>query len=257
MNPLRIIVITLLFYNILNAQTAITIIGTMHNPTPKVDAGRILEAVKRVNPDLILMEFDSSLMDSTGKMLVDVKSNETTAMREFLKIKDIPVRPFDYKFRNKFYRDNKTFENEEKFSKRMDSLYRAGAMDEGTKWFLQTYSKLNFTLKYFDNAELQTVNNASTSALLELRQDLMYNGLLKAAECTPAMKDLLKFWKENGEFWNFRNSEMTKNIIRYANDFKDKKIVILVGYYHKYALVKNLKKEMPDNNYILKEYWEY
>lgn len=257
MKSLRIIVFIILACNAIQAQTSITVIGTMHNPTPKVDANKILEAIKKVDPDVILIEFDSSIMDSTGKMLIDVKSNETTAFKEFIKIKDIPVRPFDYKFRNKFYRENNTFRNEEKFSKRIDSLYRANAIDEASKWFYQTYSKMNFTLRYFDNADLATINSASTSAVMELRQDMMYNGLLKIAERTPAMADMVKFWKENGDFWNFRNGEMTKNIIRYANEFKDKKVVVLVGYYHKYALIKNLKKEMADNNYLLKDFWEF
>jgi hypothetical protein len=229
----------------------------MHNPTKNIDDKTILAAIKQVNPDVILVELDSSLMDSTGKVLYKFKSNENTAVEEFRKISNVIVRPYDYKDRNKYYQKTDTFNKEKIFSKLLDSVYIAGALGPAEKTYYENYTKLNRILSEFDNADLATINNESTSALMELRQDMMYNGLLKICESTKGLESIKDFWKENGRFWVFRNAEMTKNIINYAALFAGKKIVVLAGYYHKYMLVKNLKKEQVKEGFVLKEFWDY
>lgn len=69
---------------------------------------------------------------------------------------------------------------------------------------------------------------------------------------TKKLKKWLKFAELRKEYWNKRNKAMADNIIKYYNEFKDKKIIILVGNDHKYALLEILKENKID----VKNYFE-
>ena len=239
------------------AQTSLTIIGTMHNPIGQINANAILDALKKISPDVLLLELDSSLMDSTGKVLYSFKSNENEAVSEYEKIHSFIKRPIDFKDRNKYYKDNNTFELEDKFSAAIDSIYKAGKMDPSSQTFYETYKRINKVLNVFDRSDLVTINKPTTSALMELRQDMSLNGFVKICTDTPGLTAFKDARQKEADFWIVRTNAMTQNILKYITQFKDKKIVVLVGYYHKYALMNNLKKEQANYGFTIKEFWEY
>jgi hypothetical protein len=42
------------------------------------------------------------------------------------------------------------------------------------------------------------------------------------------------------EFWNTRNQTMAKNIIRVAERYPNKKIVVLTGFLHRYYIISEI-----------------
>jgi hypothetical protein len=50
---------------------------------------------------------------------------------------------------------------------------------------------------------------------------------------------------------------MVDNILKYCDEFRGKKIVVLTGAMHKYFLFGVLEKKQKDHNIVLKEFWEY
>ena len=49
---------------------------------------------------------------------------------------------------------------------------------------------------------------------------------------------------------------MVSNIIKYCNNYKNKKIIVLTGFYHKYYLTQELKKKEKEFDFVLSDYWD-
>ena len=66
-----------------------------------------------------------------------------------------------------------------------------------------------------------------------------------------------KQWNnQNTNDWFIRNDIMTKNIIKYIERFKPKKVVVFTGLLHKYILTDLLNYYNNQQNYKLVEYFE-
>ncbi len=61
-----------------------------------------------------------------------------------------------------------------------------------------------------------------------------------------------------GDFWKLRNTAMANNILKHlkGEEFQNKTIIVLTGFYHKYFLLKELTPKQNDFNFIIREYYE-
>lgn len=75
--------------------------------------------------------------------------------------------------------------------------------------------------------------------------------LIKLAQSTPSLKKYESFIKFDTSFWRLRNDAMVQNIIRYTKEFKNKKVLIVTGTYHRYYLNMKLKADDNKPNFTL------
>ncbi|HWZ04450.1 MAG TPA: hypothetical protein VNX40_12625 [Mucilaginibacter sp.] len=240
------------------AQTYLTIIGTQHYPTDNINSQSIYEQLNKIKPDIVLMEQDSSTMNDDGEFLINSNELEPTAVKRLEKDYNVIVRPFDYKNRNKFYNDNQIFTKENRFFHSMDSVYSNKLMDSLSYCVYQNMIEINTILNTLNsNADLKELNMITYQQVSKLRQDLNYNGFLGICYRVKYMQQWAKFCKQDGDFWTFRNNTMVDNILKYCDQFKGKKIVVLTGAMHKYFLSDAIGKKQKANHIILKDFWEY
>ena len=240
------------------AQTYLTIIGTQHYPTENINSQSIYEQLNKIKPDVVLMEQDSSTMSDDGEFLINSNELEPTSVKRLEKDYNVIVKPFDYKNRNKFYADNQIFTKENSFFHSMDSVYSNKLMDSLSYCVYRNMIEVNTILNTMgSNADLKELNSVTYQQVSKLRQDLNYNGFLGICYRVKYMQQWAKFWKQDGDFWTFRNNTMVDNILKYCDQYKGKKIVVLTGAMHKYFLFDAIEKKQKANHIILKEFWEY
>lgn len=250
-------IIFILLPFVLKAQTYVTVIGVVHNPTDNINSHDLYKELNKIKPDIILLELDNSLMSSKGEFLKSFNGLEFDAAKRLSKDYPVIFRPFDYKDRNKFYKDNNIFDQENKMGYSLDSAYRSKSLGNESSYKYENFLKVNDILNTINNGTLQDINSITAQKTSELRQSINYDDILTVLNSTKSLNRWSTFWKQDGDFWTFRNKSMLDNILSYCNEFKGKKIVVLTGGMHKYKLIRGLTENAKTYNLILKDFWEY
>lgn len=228
----------------LYAQGKVSILGTVHSPTKYITKDTLLKVLNKFKPDIILMELDTSLMDERGNF----KANSQKMSLENIVVGDykqshpeVQLAPIDVANRNAYYKSNDTFNKERMMGKMIDSLFNNNMLND-TSWFLTSSIRSGSQiLNNYGYLSLKEINSVNCMKVASVRQDLLYNKQVEMIRNNDELKGWYAFAKENADFWDLRSRTMVSNIINFANKYPNKKIIFLVGYYHKYALVDQLK----------------
>jgi hypothetical protein len=239
-----------------NAQSQLRIIATVHTPTKYITLDSLLKVLEDFNPDIILMEWDTSLIGDEGnvKLTKLQMANSLEGQTMQLYEKKYPktlVRGFDIPYRNKFYKEHNTFANESKMGNVIDSLYRKNMLNDTTWFLVNSLYIANQVLNNFSYMKLSDINSTLCMQAASLRQNLLYKREIDIIHDNQALKNWYNFAKQNADFWELRNKTMTKNILKYVDMYPGKKIAVLVGFYHKYALVDYLKPLSINKRFVL------
>ncbi len=240
------------------SQNKIWLIGTAHEENNYINPDSLTIIFNKIKPDVILLEledkhFTKDFQFNTKKYpLVDfLTTNENIASYNYQQKNGTQLRPFDINGRNEFYLKENYFEKENKMFSEMLNIYKADNFSENCKidfeillQTLKSYSELNFNSLKESNSELAT-------KFLSLKNKINFNLMISIVKNTNELNKWLEFAELRKEYWDRRNKEMANNIVKYNEEFEGKKIVILVGYDHKYALLELLKK----NKVELKNYY--
>ena len=254
----KIILLCTLLYIALTGfgQTTITIIATVHNKTKYITADTIYAAVNSFKPDLILLELDTSLMDDEGNFKkIDPNSNEMqVALRYKKEHSNVLLRRFDVDYRNQYYKDHKTFVQENNMFKPIDSLFRNNALND-TSWFIvSSLYAANQAMNNMGYMRLKDINSQYFMSLASFRQNWLYKKVLGLIKNNPGLNQWYSFFKDDADFWEMRNATMVKNIAAFARKYTNKSIVVMVGNYHKYALIDSLKPLEKEGHFLLNAY---
>jgi len=247
----RIIVI-LAFLNsfVSYAQSKLWLIGTAHEKTNYITPDTLLKIFNKIQPDVILLEleqkhFNKEFQYDTSKYpLKDyLVNNENIASYNYQKTHGTQLRPFDLEGRHDFYVKEKYNENENTMFKDMLECYKTNQLSENCKldfeillFALSNYSGLKFN-------SLREANSDVSTKFMALKNKINFDIMLSVIKNTPALNKWQKFAELRKDYWEQRNNGMVNNILKYTDEFKDKKIVILVGNDHRYILLDKLKQK--------------
>lgn len=240
-------------------QTEVVVIGTVHNDTANFKAETLVNILKKVNPDLILLEFDSSFFDSSFALLdkyqaISLESRAATLLQQSSKIK---VRPYDIEGRNRFYAEHNYFKLEGDLNRELNKLYGNNGLSTEAKLIFETLLSLSAIRDSFGAERPEVINSSASDTALEKKQYYSFKGIKRIIELTPALKEFNAFGSLADDFWAHRNEEMMRNIIRNSKEFQGKRIVVLCGFEHRYYLRKGLKDQEAKENFVVREYWNY
>jgi len=230
----------------------IFIIGTVHYDTENFNSDTLLKIFNLINPDVILVEADSSYFTSAFELNDDVSNEflETTAITEYKINHKVILRPYDISGRDSFMNDNIRMKTKSNLFKQINALRNSDA----------NYDKLIEFEKFIELAEEMSnstatyINSNEGSIGIDSLNYLFYYGIEKMTNTFPELSDYKSFWKEEIDYWNKRNNVMLENISEIANIYKASRIVVLCGFAHKNFIKKGLKEK--NKNLIVKEYWE-
>jgi len=242
------------------AKKEIWLIGTAHEENNYINPDSLTNIFNQIKPDLILIEleeqhftkdFDFKLNDDEVPDFL-ASSNENNAIYNYHKANNIQVRPFDINGRNDFYRNENYFEKENEMFSEMLKLNDENKFSESCKvdFDILLSTLINYSELHFNT--LKEANSDVTTKFLATKNKINFELMISIIKQTNELKEWQEFAELRKEYWDKRNFVMVENIIKYVSEFPDKKIIVLVGNDHKYALLEPLKQA----NIIVKDYWE-
>lgn len=241
------------------SQHKVWLIGTAHEATNYINPDSITAALNKIKPDVILIEledkhFTRDFQFNTSEYPISdyLTTNENIASYKYQQQHGIQLRPFDLNGRHEFYKKENYNEQENTMFKEMLALYKSNRFSESCKVdfelllsALTSYSNLKF-------ASLREANSDVATQFLALKNKINFESMISIVKRTSELEKWLKFAQLRSEFWDKRNNQMAENIAKYANEFSGKRVVVLVGNDHKYALIEKLKQ----GNIEVKNYFE-
>ncbi len=239
-------------------KTEIFIIGTVHKGTFNFDGDTLLNILNKVNPDVILVECDTSYMTSDFKLKNEVKYifPETQAITEYLKNKHAELRPYDINGRDTFLNNYNRKRYERNFFKDINTLSKEGKLNTEAIDILNKILGMMNIADEMANQRASYINNHEGSQKIDTINFYTYSGLSLLIDSVPELNEYKSYWEQEHDYWQLRNDTMLKNILGYEKLFKGKKIVVLCGFSHKNILKNGLTGE-SNGNIIVREFWEH
>jgi len=249
-----------------NKVTEVIVIGTIHFPTTYINSDTIYNAIQKVQPDIILMEAGSSNFNKDGSFKNTFDENEWNACIKYIKMyPKTSFKPFDIEGRNEI-RKTLGINGNNPFFDYVDLQDSLKKLSQHDKLILNRFRLLNLLCDTICDGSLKTINTIATDNILHERQFYIYHRFMEIANKMDTLKNIrlnndssISLFEYNKRWSNFelrRNFEMTENILRYISKYSGKKIVVLVGFYHRYSIVETLKLYQSKYNFRIKEYYE-
>jgi pheromone shutdown protein TraB len=243
-------------------KTELCIIGAVHHDTNRYCSDDIVNMLKSIKPDIILLELYSKYMDKNYNIALsrDILNNwqEFKAVVEYKNInKNVQFRPFDLKGRNEIYKEVGYLDTQREVEAAMEKLYKENKLTDECKFYYELWIKLFEAKLAMVKETPQVVNSNLSMQLVSIEHYYWFKCTEKIIELTPQLSSYSNFKKSVSDIWVIRNNAMVNNILKYINEFAGKKLVVLVGAEHKHDLCNDLAKKQEVYNYVLKEFWEF
>ncbi|MFH6989291.1 hypothetical protein ACHRVW_16240 [Flavobacterium collinsii] len=265
---LTILCLTSLFSNAQkNSKTKtpeLIVIGTVHFPTKNINTDTIYKILENLKPDLILMESDKTNFNSDFTFKNTYDENEWNAVLKYkTNFKNTLFRPIEFEGRNDYRRQN-GIQNTDAVFNEINTLDSLNILSAKHKKIWSRFIELSNSLNELDNSPLKEINSNATANLVSERQFYQYRKLkeivdendqfaqLKIETATKETISLRELYKRYCHFEELRNRTIIDNILKWKAQFPDKKIVVLIGFYHKYFLVNELKWKQAEHHFELK-----
>jgi hypothetical protein len=255
-------------------KTELIIIGTLHSPNKLYNGDSLYEAILKVKPDVLLIEADSLSGYFKKNMQLKVptwKSNlgrsigafdkfgpEEKAMYQYLQLnQDLKVLPFDMKIadRNKFVKE--FLSEEAEYFNAAKYAYNNDLMNLNMRLLYEKAWEVNKKYRTYDDSSLYSFNQPTFQDITRNWKSVETNLFKIFIDSISYMKKYTEIIKAHDNFWENRNIIMAENITSIVNLYQGKRIVVFVGVLHKYFLYDLLIPKQIENQFMIREYYNY
>lgn len=262
MNTLKrifILTIVAVFLGCQEKQTKqLTILGSVHFPTNGVNVDSVYLAIKKVQPQVILMERDSVSFDSAFNRKVEYQENEDQAVSKFLK--DNPktmLRPIEFEGRNTYRLQTGLYPQANEVYQKLNELSNSNSFDEGEKRIWSNFADCWMKIDSLQVLDLKGINSEEADVILDSTKHYQYTQMKKIVSNHNAFEEIMidskgdsislaAYFKKWEQFEHYdRNNAMVENIIRTIESMPNDQFMLIVGYHHRYYIKKELKKKAP------------
>ena len=240
----------------LENDTELYVIGTVHESTDSFNSDTLLNILNKIKPDLILIESDSSYFTPDFRLNDDVKYEflETSAVSEYLKNNTSLLRPYDISGRDKFLDDKKRLSDESDFFNDVSVLKEKGRLSrEADQIYDKIFSMMN-TAGNLSYSAASFINSTEGSSKIDTINYYTYDGLGLLISLTPELEKYRAYWDKECSYNEKRNRTMLRNILKIADLYEGKRIVVLCGFAHKNILINGINKS-KNKKIVLKDFW--
>ncbi|MFN1836046.1 hypothetical protein AB2B38_012345 [Balneola sp. MJW-20] len=271
MNKAYLIIIAALFLGCQSgpqqAAKELTILGTVHFPTEGINADSIYQALLTIQPEVILLERDSSAFDDDFNRLFDDEGNETLAIARFFDTyPNTLIRPIEFEGRDTFRDQTGLYPQANDVYQKLNELSRSGSFNDQEQQFWDRFAYFWVKLDSMASINLRAINTDYSDTILDSAKKYQYTKMKEIVANNDAFKEMMldskgdsismkAYFDKWEQFEHYsRNNAMVDNIIRTMNSMEQQKFVLIVGYHHRYYIKKALKDKAP--NILLTEFYE-
>ncbi len=247
--------------------TEVIVIGNPHTNNTYYNAKVVDSLLTNIQPDLILVEFDSSFFNSEfsydtikhPQLLKRNSSPNTIGTNNYVsKHKSAIIRPFDISGRNDSLRKHEYFTIKPKMYDAIFKSAHKGLLSPRNERDFILLAKSLYSINTLKIESLKQLNSNFLANLMFLQQNVYLNSAINITETTDSLKKYNEFANWQAGFWEKRNDIMVKNISYFINTKQYKRIVILTGNMHIFYIKEGLKrKEGYKTNFVIKEFRDY
>ena len=271
---MRIFITVILIFVLIGCQSSdnkttkkLSIIGTVHFPTPGVNADSIYQAIKMAKPDVILLERDSTSFDSSfNPIFYDSQENETIAIKRYLKEHpNVSIRPIEFEGRNSYRVETGLFPQANEVYQELNEMARSGRFSSQHQQIWDQFATYWMQMDSLTSTSLKALNTKMTDEIVEKAKQIQYTEMKKIVNSNDvfekrmmdargdsiSLKDYFDKWEQFEHYE--RNNAMVANTLRTMNSMPKQKFVLIVGYHHRYYINNRIEKQSPE--IILSEYY--
>lgn len=252
-------------------KTKIFIIGVVHDENECRNADSLFNILQDIRPDLILSESDSldgyfkpdyTLVKPPKWYKMARKLNVVKKMPPEMEVlytyrnydSTIKILPFDMTLNRK---KSALFDKkEEEWDAIVNKAHKEKKIAAGLLPLFKLHiNNMNYLTSQFEKSYREINKNVVSDSiryLMVVERELNF----KLIEDLPELVRFKDWQSKKVEDWLNRNSIMTKNILRFSELTKARKVVVLTGLLHKYILKDLLSSSNTDGKYELVEYFE-
>ena len=252
-------------------KTKIFIIGVVHTENACRNADSLFNILQDIRPDLILSETDTlggyfkpdyTMVEPPKWYKMARKLSVAKKMPPEMEIlytyrnfdSSIKILPFDMTFNRK---KSAVFDKrEEEWDAIVNKAHKEKKIAAGLLPLFKLHiNNMNYLTSQFEKSYREINKNLVSDSiryLMVVERELNF----KLIEELPELVRFKDWQSKKVEDWLNRNSIMTKNILRFSELTKARKVVVLTGLLHKYILKDLLSSSNTDGKYELVEYFE-
>ena len=240
-------------------KTEVILLGVLHDhsKSPKFSHALLKNILVNVKPDIILIELplnwfitNKPTTRTIKKIKQTRKESEFKATWKYCQKYKVPCLPFDVRNRNQYYKKTKYFYKEKRFYQ---------------QFFQRLKTKLPLLYKaVWNNFHLvgecasdtpQTINSSTCDRVVKTKHDYLFE-VQKSLLEKGKFKGLAhrNFFMTARKYWVGRNNAMIQNICTIAQQNHTKRILVAVGFEHRYYLKKIAKS---CRGIVLREYYQF
>lgn len=247
--------------------TEVVIIGTKHTPNPSYNSDSLMKAVLNLKPDVILIEYDStSFAFRTGEFKplpgwsiflrkVGVRSklgpDDEMFQRFHRQFPQVVFKPFDVAFNGAErdrYIDN-LFQLEDEFFPALEEAFDKKEMSE---YRAKEHLNRRYLISFFSerlNGPLQGFNDDSITVVARQGEELEKLHFIAVVDSVPSLQRFTSRIYDRIQMAEHRNKIMVQQILRFVNEYRGKRIVVITGVLHRYYQLDNLASKREQFNF--------
>lgn len=242
-------------------QNTIYVIGTCHGDTIGFKVDDLYKLLSEIKPDLIL---DESPIDNKVGIMDWLKSvahyyekqggGEAAAVLKYLEDHQAQVLPYDIIGRNDYFIKMKFFEKEQAYNEACAIYFKQASANPTASYLYKLIEGMGRKFGFHatkDKRSVYEINSPLCDAQVEMYISLIHQVNKALFALVP------EFSRHESDFWkmlNFharRDKAMISNILHYNRQYENKAMVVLCGYFHRYALIKGLVGKQKQQDFEL------
>jgi pheromone shutdown protein TraB len=245
----------------------VIIVGSVHSSNMFYNSDTLFKVIQNLRPDVILIEQDStSYTFKTGvfkplpgwsKKLrkIGLRSElgvEAEMIQKYhAEFPEVVIRPHDVAFNgSERERHRKSLlKLQDEFTKAMFKAYDGKEMPEYQAEMHLTLRKYYQFLNRRVEGTLQELNADSTTEMIRDGEEIEKLHLRALVDSVPSLQNFSNRIIERQKLTKYRNDVMIQQVLRYVNEFKGKRIVVLTGALHRYYLLDGLVPHKETSNF--------
>lgn len=240
----------------------IHVIGTCHGDTIGFKIDDLYKELVKIKPDIIL---DESPIDNKWPMLDWLKGcanqsqsrggGEAAAVLRYIEDHQATeVLPYDINGRNDYFINMKFFEKEQAYHQACETYFRLSSANPTATYLYKLIDSMGRRFGFHetrDKRSIYEINSPLCDVQVEMFISLMRQVNKAIFHLVPEFSQYQKDYWIRQNFHAKRDKAMISNILHYNSRFIDKTMVVLCGYFHRYAIIKGLSGSQKKHDFCL------